>query len=159
LDATKGYESIISSVQEIVSKVDLQCQQLVLCINKVDTISDQGEVLLGKLRLDLNNDDIWVICLSAKHGFGLPDLYNALKFSQPIVDSDATLITNVRHYEALTHASESLKQVKEELEKNIPIDLISQNLRDALFYLGTITGEITTDEVLGTIFSRFCIGK
>ncbi len=159
LDATKGYESIISSVQEIVSKVDLQCQQLVLCINKVDTVSDQGEVLLGKLRLNLNNDDIWVICLSAKHGFGLPDLYNALKFSQPIVDSDATLITNVRHYEALTHASESLKQVKEELEKNIPIDLISQNLRDALFYLGTITGEITTDEVLGTIFSRFCIGK
>ena len=75
------------------------------------------------------------------------------------VSADAVLVTNVRHYEALTHASEALTHVKEGLQINTPTDLVSQDLREAIHYLGTITGEITTDEVLGTIFSRFCIGK
>ena len=159
LDATNNYESMLSSAFEILSKVDLAHQQLVLCINKVDVLSDQGKALLGKLRQDLDNDEIMVLCLSAKHKFGMNDLYNALKNCQPLSHPDATLVTNVRHYEALLHASESLVQVQQELEMNISIDLISQDLRQALFFLGTITGEVTTDEVLGTIFSRFCIGK
>ena len=159
LDVTTGYESILLAANDIRSKVDLSHQQLILCINKVDTLEDQGETLLGQLRADLDNDDIMVICLSAKHGFGLNDLYNTLKHSQPLASPDATLVTNVRHYEALLHASESLNQVQQGLEMDIPTDLISQDLRQALFYLGSITGEITTDEVLGTIFSRFCIGK
>lgn len=159
LDATMGYESMFSSAKEIASKVDLQHQQLILCINKVDTLADQGEALLGKLRLDLDNDDIMVVCLSAKHGFGLGDLYNTLKLCQPLASPDATLVTNIRHYEALLHASDSLQSVQQGLEMNVPTDLVSQDLRQALYYLGSITGEITTDEVLGNIFSRFCIGK
>lgn len=159
LDATTDYESMFSSANEIRSKVDFEHQQLVLCINKVDTLADQGEVLLGQLRQDLDDDDVQVICLSAKQRFGLNDLYNTLKHSQPLAYPDATLVTNVRHYEALSHASESLKSVQQGLEMNIPTDLISQDLREALFHLGSITGEITTDEVLGSIFSRFCIGK
>ena len=159
LDATNGYESILSSANGIVSKVDLRHQQLLLCINKVDVLPDQGEALLGQLRQDLDNDEIMVISLSAKHGFGLNDLYNTLKYSQPLASPDATLVSNTRHYEALLHASESLNQVQQGLEMNIPTDLISQDLRQALYYLGSITGEITTDEILGTIFSRFCIGK
>lgn len=159
LDTTTGHESMLSSAQEIVSRVDLLHQQLILCINKVDTLPDQGEAVLGKLRLDIDNDNIMVICLSAKHGFGLNDLYNTLKLGQPLASPDATLVTNVRHYEALMHASESLCSVKQGLETNIPTDLVSQDLREALYHLGSITGEITTDEVLGNIFSRFCIGK
>ena len=159
LDATTGYESMLLSAQEIAAKVDFGHQQLILCINKVDTLADQGEALLGALRLDLDNDDIMVICLSAKHGFGLNDLYNTLKHNLPLASPDATLVTNTRHYEALLHASESLQSVQQGLEMNIPTDLVSQDLREALFHLGSITGEITTDEVLGTIFSRFCIGK
>jgi len=159
LDATKDYESTLSAAKEVLSKVDLEHQQLILCINKVDTLNDQGEALLGLLRQDLDDDDILVICLSAKSRFGLSDLYNTLKHYQPLSYPDATLVTNVRHYEALLHASESLKQVQQGLEMNIHTDLISQDLRQALHYLGSITGEITTDEVLGSIFSRFCIGK
>ncbi len=159
LDATKDYESTLSAAKEILSKVDLEHQQLILCINKVDTLDDQGEALLGLLRQDLDDDDILVICLSAKSRFGLSDLYNTLKHYQPLSYPDATLVTNVRHYEALLHAAESLKQVQQGLELNIHTDLISQDLRQALHYLGSITGEITTDEVLGSIFSRFCIGK
>ena len=159
LDATKGAENVLFATKEILEKMDLEHQQLILCINKVDTLDDQGEALLGHVRQVLDNDDIMVVCLSAKHGFGLGDLYNTLKLSQPLASPDATLVTNVRHYEALLHASESLKQVQQGLEMNIPTDLISQDLRQALHYLGSITGEITTDEVLGSIFSRFCIGK
>ena len=159
LDATTSYKSMLSATNDIRSRVDLSNQQLIICINKVDTLADQGEALLGELRLDLDNDDIMVICLSAKHGFGLNDLYNTLKYSQPLASPDATLVTNVRHYEALLHASESLNQVQQGLEMNIPTDLVSQDLRQALYHLGSITGEITTDEVLGSIFSRFCIGK
>ena len=159
LDSTNDYGSVLSAANDIRSKVDLSHQQLILCINKVDILTDQGEALLGELRIDLDDDDIMVICLSAKHGFGLNDLYNTLKHSQPLAAPNATLVTNVRHYEALLHASESLQSVQQGLEINIPTDLISQDLRQALYYLGSITGEITTDEVLGTIFSRFCIGK
>lgn len=159
LDVTNDYESMLSAAMEIVSKVDLEHKQLLLCINKVDILDDQGEALLERLRQDLKNDSVLVICLSAKHGFGLNDLYNALKHSQPLAHPDATLVTNVRHYEALAHASESLGQVQRNLETGIPTDLVSQDLRQALYYLGSITGEITTDEVLGTIFSRFCVGK
>ena len=159
LDATKGAENVLFAAKEILEKMDLEHQQLILCINKVDTLDDQGEALLGQVRQDLDNDDIMVVCLSAKHGFGLGDLYSTLKLSQPLASPDATLVTNIRHYEALLHASESLKSVQQGLEMNIPTDLISQDLRQALHYLGSITGEITTDEVLGNIFSRFCIGK
>ena len=159
LDATTGYESMLSAANDIRLKVDFSIQQLILCINKVDTLPDQGEAILGELRLDLDNDDIMVICLSAKHGFGLNDLYNTLKIGQSQASPDATLVTNVRHYEALMHASESLRSVQQGLEINIPTDLVSQDLREALYHLGSITGEITTEEVLGTIFSRFCIGK
>ena len=159
LDATKGAENVLFAAKEILEKMDLEHQQLILCINKVDTLDDQGEALLGQVRQDLDNDDIMVVCLSAKYGFGLGDLYNTLKLSQPLASPDATLVTNVRHYEALLHASESLKSVQQGLKMNIPTDLVSQDLREALHYLGSITGEITTDEVLGNIFSRFCIGK
>ena len=159
LDATTGYESMLSAANDIRLKVDFSIQQLILCINKVDTLADQGEAMLGQLRQDLDNDDILVICISAKHKFGLNDLYNTLKHSQPLAHPDTTLVTNVRHYEALMHTSDSLNQVQQGLEMNIPTDLISQDLRQALHYLGSITGEITTDEVLGSIFSRFCIGK
>ena len=159
LDATTDYESMLLSANEIRSKVDFGHQQLILCINKVDTLADQGEATLGQLRQDLDNDDILVICISAKHKFGLNDLYNTLKHSQPLAHPDTTLVTNVRHYEALVHANDSLVRVQQGLEMNIPTDLVSQDLRQALYHLGSITGEITTDEVLGSIFSRFCIGK
>lgn len=159
LDATKGVDNVLLAANEILERIDLEHQQLLLCINKVDTLDDHGKTLREQLCHKLGIDNIIVVCLSAKHGIGLDKLHNGLKQCQPLASSDATLVTNVRHYEALVHASESLNRVKEGLEMNIPTDLVSQDLREALHYLGSITGEITTDEVLGTIFSRFCIGK
>ncbi len=159
LDATNDYESMLSSARDILDKLDLAHQQLLLCINKIDNLDDHGDVLKGRLLQDLSDNSIMVVCLSAKHNLGLDKLYNALKLPQPLTSPDVTLVTNVRHYEALLHASNSLNKVKEKLEINIPTDLVSQDLRETLYYLGSITGVITTDEILGTIFSRFCVGK
>ena len=69
------------------------------------------------------------------------------------------IITNIRHYEALVNTGDALLRVKKGMEQNISNDLLSQDIREALHWLGEITGEITTDEILGNIFKNFCIGK
>ena len=69
------------------------------------------------------------------------------------------VVSSARHYEALQHAAVALERVRTGLESGLPADLLSQDLRDALHHIGTITGAITTDEILEEIFSKFCIGK
>ena len=70
-----------------------------------------------------------------------------------------TVVTNLRHYESLYNANISLLEVKNGIDASISGDLLAMNIRQALYYLGEITGEITTDDLLGNIFSKFCIGK
>ena len=74
-------------------------------------------------------------------------------------DRNETIVTNLRHYEALSKALKSVQAVKQGINNDIGTDLLAQDIRQALHYLGEITGEVTTDELLGNIFSRFCIGK
>lgn len=116
--------------------------------------------ITGQDLYDIRNLIVWEY-ISAKEGENIDSLKNRISWynHKNELKSDAVLVTNVRHYEALLRASESLQAIKVGLETNIPTDLISQDLRQALHYLGSITGEITTEEVLGTVFSRFCIGK
>ncbi len=68
-------------------------------------------------------------------------------------------MSNSRHYDALSSALQAIEQVAQGFENDVPTDLVDIDIKQALHYLGTITGEVTTDEVLGTIFSKFCIGK
>lgn len=103
-----------------------------------------------------------MIPISAKTGSGLPELTEALaEISCRITgDTDETLVTNIRHYEALSRAATALGRVRDGLKvATLPPDLIAQDLREALYHLGEIVGEISTDEVLGNIFRKFCIGK
>ena len=102
-----------------------------------------------------------IISISAKTGQGLDTLKSALtdSCSDLLTDSDTTLITNARHYEALSNARDALVRVRKGLSEALPSDLLSQDIREALYHIGTIVGEISTDEVLGNIFSNFCIGK
>lgn len=103
-----------------------------------------------------------MIPISAKTGSGLPELTEALaEIGRRITgDTDETLVTNIRHYEALVRAATALGRVRDGLEvATLPPDLIAQDLREALYHLGEIVGEISTDEVLGNIFRKFCIGK
>jgi len=72
---------------------------------------------------------------------------------------DNTVVSNVRHYEALNSVLKSVEAVLEGLSGGLSSDLVTVDLRMALYHLGEITGEITTDEILGNIFGKFCIGK
>lgn len=103
-----------------------------------------------------------MIPISAKTGSGLPELTEALaEIGRRITgDTDETLVTNIRHYEALSRAATALGRVRDGLKvATLPPDLIAQDLREALYHLGEIVGEISTDEVLGNIFRKFCVGK
>lgn len=103
-----------------------------------------------------------MIPISAKTGSGLPELTETLaEIGRRITgDTDETLVTNIRHYEALSRAATALGRVRDGLKvATLPPDLIAQDLREALYHLGEIVGEISTDEVLGNIFRKFCIGK
>lgn len=105
---------------------------------------------------------IKMIPISAKTGSGLPELTETLaEIGRRITgDTDETLVTNIRHYEALSRAATALGRVRDGLKvATLPPDLIAQDLREALYHLGEIVGEISTDEVLGNIFRKFCIGK
>ena len=108
-----------------------------------------------------NIRDASLVLVSAKKGEGIDALKNALSClcREYAADTDATIVTNLRHVEALQCASDALVRVRQGLASEIPTDLVSQDIREALYYLGSIVGEISTDEVLGRIFEGFCIGK
>ena len=101
------------------------------------------------------------IAISAREGMGIDRLRQALRAA---VDTDALyhgdpVVSSARHYEALTSAHTALGRALVGIDGSLPTDLLGEELRSVLYHLGTITGEITNDEILGTIFSKFCIGK
>ena len=134
-------------------------KKLITLINKAD-LSTPGKMRdLAKEIILKGSDDL--LFISAKEKTGLDNL--RLKLGEVVekerLNSDSVIITNIRHYEALLHVSESLERVITGLKENIPEDLLAIDIRQAIHYLGEITGEITTDEILGNIFRNFCIGK
>ena len=104
---------------------------------------------------DLNMDKVQI---SAKNKTGIKSLINKLILNFKN-DKDQTLITNARHYSALLKTNKSVSNIKKGLSNNIPGDLLSIDIKEAIENLGEITGEITNDELLGNIFGKFCIGK
>lgn len=129
-------------------------KQLLPICNKMDLL-DEEQIQL--LKTQIPN----VLFLSAKHKIGIEELEKKLL---DLVDSgalsgDSTIITNSRHYDALLKALEEIQKVKEGMDMDISSDLLSIDIRQALFHLGEITGSVTTDDLLGNIFSNFCIGK
>jgi tRNA modification GTPase len=119
-------------------------------------------------KVDELNDGTWeerfshlkdAIPLSAKLGTGIEQLQSRLIEYVSRERVSETLVTNARHAQALKNASISLNSVLRGLDLRIPGDLLSSDIRDALNSLAEITGEVSSDEVLGVIFGKFCIGK
>lgn len=102
-----------------------------------------------------------VISISAKENNGIDDLKDKLYQSSVSseVNTDNTVVTNARHLQALLKMKESLASIREGLDQNIPGDLLAIEIRTCLFHLGDITGEVTSEDKLDYIFSKFCIGK
>ncbi|MDD2984593.1 MAG: tRNA uridine-5-carboxymethylaminomethyl(34) synthesis GTPase MnmE [Crocinitomicaceae bacterium] len=107
------------------------------------------------------DDNLKILAISAKKGLGIEE------FKKWLVDqiqagfdvSQETIVTNVRHVEALEKAAFSLQQAKDGLVTQVTGDFIAMDIRQAMFHLGSITGSISTDDLLGNIFAKFCIGK
>jgi tRNA modification GTPase len=152
-------EAINKRAESIRDKIDGTGKRLIILINKTDTASADEIQKLGR-KINLAGDDK-LLFISAKEKTGLDELRVLLHetIMKNQLDSDDVIITNIRHYDALLHVSESLARVLSGLENNIPEDLIAIDIRQSIHYLGEITGEITTDEILGNIFRNFCIGK
>lgn len=161
LDVTASEEENEYSISDIVSNLDVKSQKLIVLLNKVDVLGNNINVSLINNSVSNPNEKVVKLYISAKTGFGLDELRKLLSDSQKsaTLDSDQTIVTNLRHYQALMEASESLENVKRSLAAGQTPDLLSEDLRQALHHLGTILGEVTTDEVLGNIFEHFCIGK
>ncbi len=134
-------------------------KKLIILINKIDKT---GKFTPGSLRNKITlYDGDKLLFISAKHSTGLDELKIALEETVEAgkINQESVIVTSMRHYEALLHVSESLGRVISGIDDKIPEDLIAIDIRQAIHYLGEITGEITTDEILGNIFRNFCIGK
>lgn len=99
--------------------------------------------------------------ISAKEGIGIDELKKSIAktVKRDASQNDGILLTNIRHYEALQHLLAALDEVQKGMDAALTPDLLVIDLRDALYHLGTITGKVTSEELLSSIFSRFCIGK
>ena len=181
--------SVSGQIRKLVGMVDLSKQKLVLLMNKCDKFSkggspdpdanrhaagegllrneSDGQIADNKNVIAINNfvksliadnDAPEALWISAKSGLGLDELRERLASSVGKASADGVLVTNARHAAALREAAASLNAVRSGLG-SLPTDLLAEDLRDALASLGSITGTIGTEEVLGTIFSKFCIGK
>ena len=130
----------------------------------VDTTGKHFLVLANKADLLANNintaSDDNILFVSAKEKNNITAvaqrLVSMVKNGRQI---DNTLLTNARHYEAFTHILEAIGAIKSAINASVPSDLIMVDIRQALYYLGLITGQVSSDEILGNIFGRFCIGK
>ena len=118
-------------------------------------------ILIGnKADTGTPNTDLTDLTISAKSGEGLDELKNYLsELIASGLNAENSIVTNARHYEALSKALASLIEVRKGLNNNITGDFLAIDIRKALHHLGEITGEITTEDLLGNIFSKFCIGK
>lgn len=165
LDAALDPDELLAQACELASCMSSEDQKLVLLLNKLDIADNphaNKNVMHANAFVSLLEDkgiDANVLEISAKTGLGLEKLLDTLaSCCSPDSGSDL-LVTNARHAEALRASAEALDKVASGLELQLPTDLLAEDLRDAISHLGTITGEISTDEVLGEIFGRFCIGK
>ena len=177
VDLTRDYDSTCQTIREIIEKVDFSSQKLVFLLNKTDICAiEDNQNAINFIVSSLDNKGIKselttstskfavaspIIPISAKTGCGTNILRSILAASQRdlLADSDTTLVTNQRHVQALTDARTSLLRAQEGLDLNIPTELISQDIRETIYYIGSIVGEISANEVLGNIFKNFCIGK
>lgn len=141
---------IASAENPIFSPITLSNNQhYIRVINKIDTIISSTYV------------DADIIHISAKNNIGIETLRMAIRQTTDTAQLSAgsIVVSNMRHYSALKSASEALADARHSMHTNTPSDLLSEDIRRIIHHLGEITGEITTTDILQTIFSKFCIGK
>jgi tRNA modification GTPase len=140
-------------LQEHKAMIDDPDKRVILIGNKIDQLMETPDGFMDLVEME-------TIFISAKRKENISMISDSLLKSVNMQQfSDNTIVSNARHYEALSNALKAIEDIGEGFSKNIPSDLIAIDIHKALHHLGEITGEVTTDEILGNIFGKFCIGK
>jgi len=154
-----NYEEIKITLQEFKDHIDQlpeglsQDKKFILIANKTDLLVEAPKGFKSMVEMEC-------IFVSAKRKENINLIVESLsKYIESENITDATIISNTRHYEALSKSLEAIESIEKGFSEGVPSDLIAIDIKSALHHLGEITGEITTDEILGNIFSKFCIGK
>ena len=154
VDATAPIAELENFHKQIVEHC--QDKAAIAVVNKIDASDTQA--IVKKLK----ELDVKIAEISAREGTGVEqlkqDIIEAAALPQ-VNDENAVIVTNARHYHALVRASEAIDRTLQGLATGLSGDLVSQDIRECMHYLGEITGEISTDDILGEIFAHFCIGK
>lgn len=134
--------------------------ETVICFTKRDKNSAATHSFEEKIKAETGQQSLKFLEISAKENVNLDELKNSLThFVESLKTDENVVITNQRHFEALQKSLQAVKAVEDAVTEKITTELLAYELRNALEYLGEISGEFTNDEVLGNIFSKFCIGK
>jgi len=148
-------------IEELSEKIlsHITDQKMIMIFNKIDIVG--CGVVMDRKRTILQDRIPDRIFISAKYNEGVTDLENKLvKVANiPQIGEQDVIVTNIRHFEALEKALVAILRVEDGLDLQLSCDFLAQDIRECLHYLGEITGQISTDEILGNIFSKFCIGK
>ena len=153
----------ISQLTLLSDKILPRCEhkQLILVFNKVELINETQKNELASQFSEHIGSEIESIFISAKQRLHTDELQQRLVAAAhlPTVTQNDVIVANVRHYGALTRALDAIHRVQEGLDANISGDFLSQDIRECIFHLSDIAGEVTNDMVLQNIFAHFCIGK
>jgi tRNA modification GTPase len=146
----------ITEIEKVKNKYPLK--PLLVVINKIDLLSEAD---IADIRLQLQALDVTLETISAKENLGIDSLKNQLMsfVNTGALRNNETIVTNTRHYDSLLKALEEIQKVRFGMDSNLSSDLMAIDIKQALYYFGEITGEVTNDELLGNIFANFCIGK
>lgn len=156
-DLTNPMNLIFRRIEKIRERISEQT--LIIVGNKADLAGrDKIAEMLAKIELAGNEE---IVFISAKQQQNLESLIDLLKESANLQQAEGSdiIVSNIRHYEALSQAHQAVVRVIDGLNNGISGDFLAQDIRECLIYLGEITGEISNDEILGHIFKNFCIGK
>lgn len=156
LDCTKVSEHMEWLTEKIERRAE--GKKVILIFNKIDKITNEEKDVITELFERFDGERMYI---SAKNKINTHLLEDALvRASQiPEVQSGDVIVSNLRHYEALQQALFSIQRVIDGLDQGISGDFLSQDIRECMHHLGEITGHISNDDILGNIFSKFCIGK
>ena len=146
----KNIDDCIIEIDKI--KKDFKDKEIVVLINKCD---------ISIKKMDDNLVSLSALQISAKMGLNIDKLIERIStyMSKLSIDSHNVIVTNSRHLDLLSKTLDEIKKIKLSIKQNISSDLLSIDIKQASYFLGELTGEISNDELLGNIFSKFCIGK
>ncbi|OXA81141.1 tRNA uridine-5-carboxymethylaminomethyl(34) synthesis GTPase MnmE [Flavobacterium columnare NBRC 100251 = ATCC 23463] len=145
-------DSLKNEIEQIKNKYPQKT--LLTIFNKMDLMPTE---LMSNIKSQISN----CLFISAKQKIGIDELKNTLLsfVKTGALRNNETIITNTRHYDSLLKALEEIQKVQWGIQQGLSSDLMAIDIRQALYYFGEITGEVTNDELLGNIFANFCIGK